>query len=405
MYKRLEIISYEDISIYEKEYTSRFDSTSTFKTNLEIHPFSQREERRITTEKHRLFYVPLMEHMSLIEKIFNNSKRLRSDLLPQIIKDRLIVHQMIDEIKSTNDVEGVKSTRRELVEALHDKTKNKRFFGIVSMYKSILEEEVQIINSLGDFRAIYDKLLLDDIEESDRPDGELFRKDVIYVAGGGKKFHQGNPNEQAIRDDLEKMLIFMNSDISFVIKALVTHYFFEYIHPFYDGNGRMGRFLLSSYLARKLDLFTGLSVSEAVLQNKKKYDESFSNTSHPKNRGDVTHFIGDMLEIILQGQERMIIKVNKIVQQVEQLLDKIDSLNLSKVESELLFILGQEQLFDFKENGISNIELSEMYKEKYTRSKINSTTKNLEAKGLLIKTKSNPIVYKMNPELLVDIIA
>lgn len=253
MYKRLEIVSYENIGDYEAEYVSRFNSTSTFKTNLEIHPFSQREERRITTEKHKLFYVPLMEHMSLIEKIFHNSKLLRSNLLSKLMKDRLIIHQMIDEIKSTNDVEGVKSTRKELVEALNDKSKSKRFFGIVSMYNTIIEEEIQTISSLSDFRTIYDKLFFNDIEDKDKPDGEIFRKDIIYVAGGGKRVHQGNPNEPAIREDLEKLLIFMNSDIPILIKALITHYFFEYVHPFYDGNGRTGRFLLSSYLARKLE--------------------------------------------------------------------------------------------------------------------------------------------------------
>ncbi|MBF0844698.1 Fic family protein, partial [Streptococcus danieliae] len=198
-----------------------------------------------------------------------------------------------------------------------------------------------------------------DIEDKDKPDGEIFRKDIIYVAGGGKRVHQGNPNEPAIREDLEKLLIFMNSDIPILIKALITHYFFEYVHPFYDGNGRTGRFLLSSYLARKLDLFTGLSVSEAVLQNKKKYEDSFSNTSHPKNRGEITSFVGDMLEIILKGQERMLAKVNKLKNQIEQLSNLINLLEVSEVEAEILYILGQDQLFEIVDEGVSNIKLSE----------------------------------------------
>src|SRR5699024_9428955 len=128
------------------------------------------------------------------------------------------------------------------------------------------------ITRLADLRNIYDELVLDEISEEDRPDGELFRKEAVYIKTADKTFHSGNPNEESINNDLLDLINFMNnSNISYIFKAIITHYFFEYIHPFYDGNGRVGRFLISMYLGRKLDIFTGLSVSQGVFNNKKRY--------------------------------------------------------------------------------------------------------------------------------------
>ncbi|MFL8888596.1 Fic family protein [Helcococcus kunzii] len=82
-------------------------------------------------------------------------------------------------------------------------------------------------------------------------------------------------------EDLTKLLSYMNEeDESDIIKAIVSHYIFEYIHLFYNGNGRLGRYLLSSYLAYKLDPFSALSISEAIKNNKNKYGDIFSEVTY-----------------------------------------------------------------------------------------------------------------------------
>lgn len=75
-----------------------------------------------------------------------------------------------------------------------------------------------------------------------QPDGELFRTGLVFVSGGNKYLHQGDVGEVAINDDLTKLIIFMNDPkCPSLVKAIITHYFFEYVHPFFDGNGRMER--------------------------------------------------------------------------------------------------------------------------------------------------------------------
>lgn len=128
--------------------------------------------------------------------------------------------------------------------------------------------------------------MAEEVAEDDQPDGLLFRasSDKIFDQRSNKVVHRGVPKEAAIQEDLLKLISFMNeSSHVYLIKAIVTHYFFEYVHPFYDGNGRMGRFILTSYLMNKLDVFSALSVSEAIFNQRKKYEDAFIGVSSPRN--------------------------------------------------------------------------------------------------------------------------
>lgn len=103
----------------------------------------------------------------------------------------------------------------------------------------------------------------------------------------------------------------------------------------------MGRFLLSSYVARKTDLLTGISLSEVINQNCKEYEEAFPPVSHPRNRGEITIFIGKLLKLIENGQKNMLFKLDKLNSQIAILNDRIKQLGISKIEMNLLFVLAQ----------------------------------------------------------------
>ena len=67
----------------------------------------------------------------------------------------------------------------------------------------------------------------------------------------------------------------MNDDsIPYLIKIAITHYYFEYIHAFYDGNGRMGRYIASSMLYN-LDPLIAMKLSSVIKNNYKRYLDSF----------------------------------------------------------------------------------------------------------------------------------
>ncbi|MCK1222346.1 Fic family protein [Streptococcus uberis] len=237
--------------------------------------------------------------------------------------------------------------------------------------------------------------------ENDKPDGKLFRKGLAYVGKGDKNVHQGNISEEAINDDLTKLIIFMNSDqVPTLIKAIITHYFFEYIHPFYDGNGRMGRFLLSSYLARKLDLLTGISISNSIYQNRIKYEKAFTGVSNPRNKGDLTLFIKEILEIIVDGQRLMIEMSETMLDKLNIISSTINSLNLSLLQESILYIFSQNKLFDLFDEKITNKDFVDIFERKYSRTKINMAMLELESMKLVKKVSKNPVTYDLIQEFI-----
>lgn len=76
--------------------------------------------------------------------------------------------------------------------------------------------------------------------------------------------------------------------------------------PFYDGNGRTGRYLLALYLDESLSIPTALSLSRTIAENKHAYYAAFSSVENPLNHGEMTHFVYSMLELIRTAQSSMI---------------------------------------------------------------------------------------------------
>lgn len=403
-HKKLKIISYDNFKEHNPTYLKRLESTSAIVTDLEIYPFSPKKQTRVFTDKYPLFVMVIPDMLPLIEEIYKNSKTLESigmDL-PGIANDRLLVDLMIDEIQSTNDIEGVKSTRSEINAAYEAKPGSDiRFGGIVHLYSSMRENEKIEINKLEDFRKIYDELVYSEIDEEDKPDGELFRTGPVYVQAGNTKFHQGDADEDTIKNNLLKLIQFMNqSDISYLFKSIITHYFFEYIHPFYDGNGRMGRFLLSRYLARKVDIYTGMSFSQGVFINKALYEKSFSEVSHPRNNGELTYFVIDMMKIIISGQEKIIKKMKLLQKQLKNAHSYIKEFGWNDQKSEILYIFFQNSFYGAFDSGITNMSLFESLKTKgFTEYSIKKVTKELHDEGYLTQIGKSPITYILNDEI------
>ena len=403
-YENLIKLYYKKQNIKE-EYIKRIENPSTFITDLKINPIKR--GNKILDKEYNLFYVNLMEHTLLQEIIIKNSNKINliSNELPQIAVKDIIIKILSNELYKTNKIEGIESVKSEIHTSLKDKQKfnkkSNKLDGIIKKYKDIMEKnfkDTQHIDSLSSFRKIYDEMF-EDFEKSGnyKLDGKYFRKDTVKVINGlGNTIHIGVNGEEAIEKNMENLIQFMNrKDIPFLVKASISHFFFEYIHPFYDGNGRFGRYLLSLYLARKLDILTAFSVSYSISKNLDDYYKSFVEVEDVNNYGEITFFVENILKTIKSGQEMIIELLNDSIIRFKHSMEILNELtkDLSEKENIMLQIYLQNYLFnDFEE--ITNVELSYIIGD-LTQQTINKYTQELEKKGYLVKIKQRPLTYTL----------
>lgn len=400
-YENLEKLHYKKENINE-EYEKRIKDSSTIVTELTI--YSDYLKKQMP-----LFFKFLPKHFKMQEEIGKKSKKIELEFqkLTSLMALSTVNKLLVNEILYTNKVEGIHSSKKaiysELVNRGNQKySRKEKLVGIVKKYENILEEREEKIESAEDFRKIYDKLFVDFLDNDNyKLDGEIFRKDVVEVKNDIMEvIHRGILGEENIKQEVEKLIKFLNNeDIPSLIKISIVHFFVEYIHPFYDGNGRFGRYLLSMNLAKYIGKYTALSISYIIAQKKTKYYKSFKEVENKYNLGEITFFVENILENIIEGQNSILELVEKTIEKAEY-MDKIctdikeERKDLKEIEMRILYILVQDYLFNEYEK-IKNKDISKLTNLNKNNQTINKYTKKLEEKGFVKKVSSRPLRYEI----------
>ena len=395
-YLELSKLYYQKANI-EEELNKRLENPCVYKTSLYISPILRGE--RVSKEV-ELFFLPIKNVLMLQDEIIQNSRNILnlSNELPEVALNYCVREIMVNEIIKSNGIEGVHTTKKDVYDSMNS-NKKYRFSGIIKKYKQITENKIEKINSAEEIRKIYDEVFSEEImiNPENQLDGKLFRKGLVYVTDSSmKNVHLGDSNEDLILKHIQNLIIFMNKkDINFLLKACITHYYFEYIYPFYDGNGRFGRLIFSMYLARKLDVFTGLSLSYAIFSEKEKYSKLFLNTSNSKNFGEITFFLIGMLELIKKGQESIIKMLEDKIEKLNFSRNYLNNLNLSDLEKDIMFVYIQNHIF-----SNSDLEDKELCKIiNMSRPTLKNNIEQLIKKEYLTKISKKPITHVLSDKL------
>lgn len=393
-YELLSKIFYKKPTEYESIYDARFNSEASIKLPIKIH-------------ENVGFIFNTNEITKLLVKIYKtiNKINLLRTHLPNIAINSYIIKSLKDEIALTNEIEGVRSTRKEIEDAIDSikNDKNARFKGLVDKYFKLISNETIPLNNCEDIRTIYDALVLPEIEKENLPDGILFRKEPVQVVSATQKEkHRGIMPESKIIESLDLCLDFLeNDDIDSLIKISAFHYLFGYIHPFYDGNGRTSRFISSYLIKNELDVLLALKLSYTIKNNINKYYKAFDVCNDRKNKGDITFFVVTFLELLSQASDDLYTKIADLNDQLNYYNNIINTLVNEKVlndkQAKCIFILCQNRLFDDTYMNMNTLT-GLLEKSDTTTRKI---LKSLEFKNLLVKSRNkNQYLYSANLDSL-----
>lgn len=392
--------------IMENEYQLRLNHFSTYDTGIEINPI--RNQVQIRSTKYPLFFCPTKDLFIKSEKILMNSSKINKlmNSQPSVATSSYLKRLLINELQSTNEKENVKSTKKELAAVLNQtNTKsNKRFKGLVDLYVLLLSSEEIKFNEVADFRKAYDLLLSKDIEEEDLPDGLMFRNQGVGVRDVAREkwLHRNEYSEYEIIEFLNKLITFINYyEAPKLLKILASHFMFEYLHPFYDGNGRLGRYIVAKLLNEHLEHVTALTFSYTINRNKNKYDKAFEATSEFLNKGELTSFINVMLDLIIEGQSSAIEQFEENIEMIEKLYEGLKNLNLNENDSNVLFVLLQDKVFGSEYTRLSLQELVGFLP--FGRKKLDNIIE--KHKDKLTKIKERPKVFEIKDEFVISLMS
>lgn len=337
-YELLNKLYYKDYDLFNREYNLRKNGPFSVSLQLNIH-------------EHEAFFVNIPEFITITSRLYKKLSDLNKfrSMLPGVAYQSYERNCLIDEIILSNDIEGVRSTRKEIVEILdsgENAPKKKRFEGMIWKYVRLLDTidpPYSIsLESSADIRKLYDEIVLDEIQPSNHPDGEIFRKDIAEVISSTQQVkHQGIHPETKIIEYIDKTLaLFKRDDIPELFKIAILHYMIGYIHPFYDGNGRLSRFISSYLLKKEFNTLIALRLSYTIKEHKSDYYKAFDIANDPHNMGDLTPFILYFANVVEQSADTLI----------QKLADGAETLN------------AYRQLLDDKYRGIEQKQKEKTHK-------------------------------------------
>lgn len=351
-YKLLSHLFYKNKDEYNALYQQRMSSESTVVLPIKI-------------GDHNAFYCLCPEIYETSLRIMQLDKMVSvvEDELPNAALIQFANKCLIDEIKLTNDIEGVYSTRKELSAVLHEvssKAKKKRFYGLLNKYQMLISDNEFPLNTSTDIREIYNDLVFKEVAEDcagNIPDGEIFRKDMAEVTTSTQKvIHKGAYPETKIIQLMEQALNVLNQkEIPILIRISIFHYLFGYIHPFYDGNGRTSRFISSYLLSKEFEFLIGFRLSYTIKEHIKDYYEAFKECNDEKNLGDLTPFIIMFLNIILESFENLYEALEKRKNLLSKYSEIIENSDMNEELKIFTYVLTQASLFS--NEGITKRQL------------------------------------------------
>ncbi len=206
-----------------------------------------------------------------------------------------------------------------------------------------------------------------------------FRSGNVGVYAGTVLIHAGTPAKYV--PDLMKQLFIWLKQSKFhpLVKSCIFHYEFEFIHPFADGNGRMGRLWQSMILQKWKEVFAWIPVETLVYENQ---DEYYKVLQRADNAGDSTEFvefmlgmIGDALKEISEVNSRTNVAINVAINVAE---------NVVKNEEKIIILLRQD-------GSMSAKMLAESLR--ITQRQVQRILAKLKSEGKIIRHGSNKNGY------------
>lgn len=239
----------------------------------------------------------------------------------------------------SSKIEGTQATLEEVLELdaeganSEDSEKLRDYREITNYRQAILHGKVLLKGkplSENVIKALH-KLLLNSVRGKSKTPGE-FRKHQVHIGPAGATIEEASyipPVHTEIPGLISDLVNYIQDDKQpdILVQAAIAHYQFEAIHPFADGNGRVGRLLIPLYLYEKgLTSQPNLYISEFLETHRRDYYENLNNVSESNEwLGWISFFLRAVREQANLSKQR-VEAVSKLYKELHDRLPEFNSI-------------------------------------------------------------------------------
>lgn len=251
----------------------------------------------------------------------------------------------------SSQIEGTQATLEDVLDPLIEKNANQNVADVVNYIKAI-EFALDRMNSLPLYNRLLKEthaILMQGVRGQEKNPGE-FRISQNWIGAQGSSIKNARyipPNPQDMVEAMSDLEKYMNEDdsIDVLIKAALIHYQFETIHPFLDGNGRVGRLLITLFLLDKQALhYPALYISYYLKLNRIEY---YDRMSEVRAKDNYEQWVKFFLLAIKESAEEAVDAIHKLSALHNKNVEIIEEMGRqAKTARQILDYLEQHPIID-----------------------------------------------------------
>tara|TARA_R110002012_G_scaffold286628_1_gene478263 strand:- start:7646 stop:8749 length:1104 start_codon:yes stop_codon:yes gene_type:complete len=262
--------------------------------------------------------------------------------LPEAIQTETMINMMVSEAIKTSEIEGEYLSRQDVMSSIRRNlglnpelpiSKDKKAEGISELMIAVRNSFKESITSETLFS--WHSMLMKGSKNIAVGKWRSHEEPMQIVSGaiGREVVHFEAPPSKKVTEEMQLFIIWFNNtslegdDIikKPIIRAAIAHLYFESIHPFEDGNGRIGRAISEKALSQYIQRPILLSLSRAIEKNKKKYYDALKKAQRSNEITSwILYFTQTVLEAQIQTEKEIefTLKKTKFFDQYEQHLNE-----------------------------------------------------------------------------------